>query len=83
MRPERLRLAPVGSAPDGSNSWPATIESLTYLGSRFELRLRLADGTIATADAPNDGMNRWLVGAAATAWFMPDDAWVIADSVPA
>ncbi len=83
VRPERLRLAPVGGAPDGSNSWPATIESLIYLGARYELRLRLADGTIATGDAPNDGMNRWRAGVEATAWFMPDDAWVIPECVPA
>jgi ABC-type Fe3+/spermidine/putrescine transport system ATPase subunit len=82
VRPERLRLATAGAAPAGRASWPVTIESLTYLGSRFELRLRLADGTMAMADVPNDGANGWQPGAQATAWFVPQSAWVIAESGP-
>lgn len=80
LRPERLRLAPAGGAPHGSIAWPAAIESLTYLGSRHEVRLRLSDGTLALTDAPNDGSVRWSAGAQASAWFRPDDAWIIQES---
>ena len=79
VRPERLRIAAEGRSPAGSIGWPATIESLVYLGARYEVGLRLADGTMATVDMPNDGAAAWTAGARVTAWFKPDDAWVIAD----
>ena len=54
VRPERLRLA-ANAAPEGSTVWPAAVESVTYLGARRELRVRLADGTVATVETTNDG----------------------------
>jgi len=80
IRPERLRLAPKGSAPDGSNSWPATIERLVYLGARVELHLALDGGLRAIAEAQNDGSAPWRPGDAADAWFRPDDAWIIVEA---
>ena len=77
IRPERLRL---GDAPPGAIVWPATIERLVYLGARIELRLRWRDGTAALAEMPNDGRGTWREGEQAQAWFLPSDAWVIAES---
>jgi ABC-type Fe3+/spermidine/putrescine transport system ATPase subunit len=80
IRPERLRLARGGGAPDGSNAWPATIERIVYLGARVELHLALAGGVRAVAEAQNDGTLDWRPGAAADAWFRPDDAWIISEA---
>jgi len=77
IRPERLRL---GEAPPGAIAWPATIERIIYLGARIEMRLRWRDGSAALAEMPNDGRGAWAEGAAVTTWFMPSDAWVIAES---
>jgi ABC-type Fe3+/spermidine/putrescine transport system ATPase subunit len=79
IRPERLRLAPTGGAPDGANAWPATIERLVYLGARVELHLALSGGVRMVAEAQNDGTLHWQPGQAAEAWFRPDDAWIIAE----
>ncbi len=78
VRPERLKLAAPGAAPsDAAASWPVTVERVIYLGARLELRLRLADGTAAMAEAANDGGPTWAAGDAATAWFRPDDGWLV------
>ena len=77
IRPERLRL---GEAPPGAIAWPAAIERIIYLGARIEMRLRWRDGSAALAEMPNDGRGVWAEGAAVTTWFMPSDAWVIAES---
>lgn len=82
VRPERLRLAAVGAAPAGSNTWPATVDSVVYLGARRELRVRLADGSIAIAEAANDGQRAWSTGDAVAVWFMAEDAWIIAEAGP-
>jgi putative spermidine/putrescine transport system ATP-binding protein len=74
VRPERLRL---GAPPAGANVWPATLDRIVYLGARLELRLRLADGTQAMAEAANDGRFAGREGEAVTAWFHPDDSWII------
>lgn len=78
VRPERLHVA-LGSAPEGVNAWPVTIERVVYLGNRLELRLRAADGKELLADMANDGGAEVTEGGAATAWFRPEDAAVIAD----
>jgi len=80
VRPERLKLGPPGGAPHAVNSWPATIERVIYLGARLELRLRLADGAVALAEAANDGATRWSEGQTTQAWFQPGDSWVIAEA---
>jgi putative spermidine/putrescine transport system ATP-binding protein len=72
IRPERLKLC----AP-GGESWPATVERVVYLGPRLELRLRLPDDRQLLAEAVNDGRTAWSSGDRATAWFRPEDAWVI------
>jgi hypothetical protein len=77
VRPERLRLAAAGTTPAGVNAWRATIERVVYLGARLELRLRLADGAPALAEAANDGAAAWRGGQQVEAWFRPEDAWVI------
>lgn len=77
IRPERLRL---GDAPPGAIAWQATVERVVYLGARIEVRLRWRDGGTAMAEIQNDGRGTWTEGNAVTAWFMPSDAWVIAES---
>jgi ABC-type Fe3+/spermidine/putrescine transport system ATPase subunit len=84
VRPERLRLAAAGAAAAaGSTAWPATVDSVVYLGARRELRVRLADGTIAIAEAANDGQHAWSPGDAVVVWFTAEDAWIIAEATPA
>ena len=83
VRPERLRLAAAGAAPAGSTAWPATVDSVVYLGARRELSVRLADGTIAIAEAANDGQRAWSPGDAVVVWFTAEDAWIIAEAAPA
>ena len=81
VRPERLRLA-AGPAPEGAVSWPGIVEHVIYLGARRELRLRLAGGTQAMAELPNDGSGAWSPGDSLTAWFRPEDAWIIPEAAP-
>jgi spermidine/putrescine ABC transporter ATP-binding subunit len=83
VRPERLRLAAPGTAPARSTAWPATVDSVVYLGARRELRVRLADGSIAIAEAANDGQRAWVPGDAVAVWFTAEDAWIIADTASA
>jgi spermidine/putrescine ABC transporter ATP-binding subunit len=75
VRPERLRLS--GAPPENAIAWPATVEHVVYLGARREIRLRLTDGSAAIAELTNDGSGGWSAGERVTAWFRPDDAWVI------
>ncbi len=77
IRPERLKLCAPGAEPSGVRCWPATVERVVYLGPRLELRLRLPDGKQLLAEAVNDGRTVWSAGDRASAWFRPDDAWVI------
>ncbi|HYZ64549.1 MAG TPA: ABC transporter ATP-binding protein [Acetobacteraceae bacterium] len=80
VRPERLKLARPGAAPDGANAWEAAVERVVYLGARTEVTVRLADGTLFTANEPNEGASLWRAGDAVAAWFRPEAAWVIADA---
>ena len=77
IRPERLKLGTAESVPAGMTAWPVRVEQVVYLGARIELRLRLADGSEALAEAMNDGSATWKVGDCPTAWFRPDDAWLV------
>jgi putative spermidine/putrescine transport system ATP-binding protein len=77
VRPERLKLCQSGQEPPGARCWPVHVERVVYLGARLELRLRRPDGTLLLAEAVNDGGAVWSAGDAATAWYRPDDAWVI------
>lgn len=83
VRPERLRLAAANAAPEGSIAWLATVDTVIYLGARRELRLRLADGTMAVVEATNDGSGPWSVGDTLAAWFKPEDAWIIPETATA
>ena len=76
IRPERLKLA-TGTAPDGTVAWPARVERVVYTGARLEVQLALADGSAAMAEATNDGSAAFDAGQTVTAWFRPEDAWVI------
>ncbi|HEX2116073.1 MAG TPA: ABC transporter ATP-binding protein [Alphaproteobacteria bacterium] len=78
VRPERLRLG--AAAPENAVAWPATVEHVVYLGARREVRLRLADGSAAIAEVTNDGSGGRAAGEKVTAWFKPDDAWVIPEN---
>ncbi len=77
VRPERMRLAREGGVPADAIAWAATVEHVIYLGARRELRLRLADGTLAVVEATNDGSGPFSVGDRLAAWFKPEDAWII------
>ena len=78
IRPERLKLCPPGQEPPDVRCWPARVERVVYLGARLELRLRIADSTQLLAETVNDGGATWSTGDMATAWFRPEDAWVVA-----
>jgi ABC-type Fe3+/spermidine/putrescine transport system ATPase subunit len=80
IRPERLKLANPGAAPEGANTWPAQVLRTIYLGGRMEVRLRLRDGGTAIAYAVNEGGTLWDEGEMVDAWFRPQDAWVIPES---
>ena len=77
VRPERLRLAAENVAPEGGTAWPASVESVIYLGARRELRVRLTDGTLAIVEAANDGQRSWTTGDKVIVSFTPEDAWII------
>jgi putative spermidine/putrescine transport system ATP-binding protein len=77
VRPERLKLSKPGHEPSGARCWPVHVEHVVYLGPRLELRLRRPDGTLLLAEAVNDGSAVWSTNDTATAWYRPDDAWVI------
>ena len=77
IRPERLRLSRAEHAPPGARRWPVRVEHVVYIGPRLELRLRATDGTRLLAEMVNDGTAAWSAGDTATAWFRPEDAWVI------
>jgi putrescine transport system ATP-binding protein len=83
VRPERMRLARAGAAPADAITWDATVEHVIYLGARRELRLRLADGTLAVVEAANDGSQPFVRGDKLAAWFKPEDAWIIPESATA
>jgi hypothetical protein len=53
------------------------VTGVTYLGSRLEVTLRLADGSAATANLVNSGTMAWQAGDEAEAWFRPEDAWPV------
>ena len=40
----------------------ATVEHVVYLGARREIRLKLADGSMAVAELTNDGGGGWSLG---------------------
>ena len=80
VRPERIGLSSPGKEPAGTRGWPVQVERVVYLGPRIELRLRRPDGSQLLAEAINDGRPAWSAGDSATAWFRPEDAWVIPEN---
>jgi len=50
VRPEKIRLATEGN---GRNSFPGTLELVTYLGPLTEYAVRLASGESVTVHAAN------------------------------
>jgi putative spermidine/putrescine transport system ATP-binding protein len=52
VRPEKIRIA---AAADGANSFPGTIEHVTYLGSITDYAVRLASGESVSVHAHNAG----------------------------
>ena len=75
-------------ADAGESSTPATCPAggsvnltwtaPTMLAGTTYLRLRIADSTQLLAETVNDGGATWSTGDMATAWFRPEDAWVVA-----
>ncbi|MGH7120544.1 MAG: ABC transporter ATP-binding protein [Acetobacteraceae bacterium] len=79
IRPERLRFAANGRAPDGVSTWAADVDHTVYSGNRIEIWLRLADGSSAVMETVNAGTPPPAPGASVSVWFGVDDAWVIVD----
>ncbi len=77
IRPERLKLARPGAAPDGVNIWPAQVTQAIYLGGRTEIRLRLRDGATAVSYTVNEAGTIWNGDEMVDAWFRPEDAWLV------
>ena len=80
IRPERLKLCLPGRAPAEASAWSARVESVVYLGSRSEIRLRLEDGSLAKAEAVSGETPSWQAGDPAEVWFRAEDAWIIPDA---
>jgi ABC-type Fe3+/spermidine/putrescine transport system ATPase subunit len=55
IRPEKLRLDPVGTHPAGPNLTTATVTEVTYLGASTEARLAPPWGTVLQAYKQNAG----------------------------
>ena len=54
VRPERISVTPVDAPDTGkANSFAATVDLVTFLGSVIEVRMRLDDGTALMARIPN------------------------------
>ncbi len=54
VRPERISVSPVDEPVDGkANSFGATVDLVTFLGSVIEVRMRLDDGAGLVARIPN------------------------------
>ena len=70
IRPERLKLARPGTAPENTNVWPAQVQRTIYLGGRMEVRLRLRDDSTVIAYAMNEGGALWDEGEMVDAWFV-------------
>ena len=69
IRPERLKLANPGTAPEGVNVWPARVLRTIYLGGRMEVRLRPPAGGDLIAYAVNEDGIVWNEGEMVYAWF--------------
>jgi len=77
IRPERLKLAIPGAAPEGANAWPAMVTRVIYLGAHREIQVRLPDGSGAVSYVANEGGAAWDEGEAVCVWFRPEDAWLV------
>jgi spermidine/putrescine transport system ATP-binding protein len=55
VRPEKLRLAPVGTANGGANVLQGTITDASFLGVLTQYVVRTSAGQEITAIAQNDG----------------------------
>ncbi len=77
IRPERLKLARPEAPPADATTWPAQVTRLIYLGGRTEIYLRLQDGSAAVSYVVNEGSISWVEGDTVTAWFRPQDAWLL------
>ncbi|MGY6411676.1 MAG: ABC transporter ATP-binding protein [Alkalilacustris sp.] len=60
VRPERIHLAPEGTAGDTghANRFPGAVEGVTFLGAVIEVRMRLDGGAPLTCRMPN-GESAW------------------------
>jgi putative spermidine/putrescine transport system ATP-binding protein len=52
VRPERIHLE--NDAPEGLNAIPGRIDSITYLGSQVDVKVRLEDGTLISSQVSNN-----------------------------
>jgi putative spermidine/putrescine transport system ATP-binding protein len=75
VRPENVVVRRGPAA--GANAFPAIVETATFLGSAFELHLRLAGGDLLAADVPGSraaGATDWAAGDSVTAIIDPGAA---------
>jgi ABC-type Fe3+/spermidine/putrescine transport system ATPase subunit len=55
IRPEKIRIDPLGTRPSGPNRTTATVTEVTFLGASTEARLVTAWGTLLQAYKQNAG----------------------------
>ncbi len=75
VRPENIVVQ--RQPASGANCFPAKVEATTFLGSAFELHLRLANGDLIAADVPETraaGATDWAAGDSVTIRIDPDAA---------
>jgi putative spermidine/putrescine transport system ATP-binding protein len=75
VRPENVVVR--RDRAEGANAFEAVIEAATFLGSAFELHLRLAGGDLLAADVPGSraaGATDWAAGDSVTAIIDPGAA---------
>ncbi|MEU8362489.1 ABC transporter ATP-binding protein [Nonomuraea sp. NPDC048882] len=72
VRPERLSLAATSAdVPDGANSIPATVTTLSFQGTHQRAELDYGDGTTGSAVLPPDATNGIRPGGRVTAYWDP------------
>jgi ABC-type Fe3+/spermidine/putrescine transport system ATPase subunit len=78
VRPEKMRLVGEGA---GGNSFPGTLELVTYLGSITEYAVRLASGETVNVHAHNAGdsdQERFTPGAQVRVGWEPESCQLLA-----
>jgi iron(III) transport system ATP-binding protein len=79
IRPEHLRIS-TDRTPDSVNSWPARVESVTFLGGVTECVLRVGDHQLS---AQMQGMTRMVAGVDTVLHMPPEKCAIVYDDAVA